>query len=82
MKILKATLGAIEVIGGVAVEVVGGTLEYVCNAIGANAPGQSFSEWEESQNSFDNLAFDEMYLVKAGDKLFTKGIETFKQAVQ
>lgn len=82
MKIMKMILGAVEVVGGAAVAVVGGTCEYVLNVVGANCPDQSFSEWNESQNSLETLDFDDMLLVRAGDKLLSKGIETFKAGVK
>ncbi len=82
MKIIKTILGAVEVVGGAAVAVVGGTCEYAINVIGANCPDQSSSEWEESQNRLDTLDMSDMLLVKTGDKLLSKGIETFKAGMK
>ena len=82
MKIWKTALGAIGVVGGAVVTVVGGTLDVVCQVIGANAPGQSFSEWEESQKSLENLGSGDMLLMDAGISLVTKSVELFKEGIE
>lgn len=82
MKILKTAVGTLTTVGGAMIFLIGGSLEYVCCAIGANAPEQSFSEWEESQKSLDNLDFGHMHLVKLGEKIVDKGIDTIRDAVR
>ena len=78
MGILKKAIGAVEVVGGTTVAVVGGTLECALYAIGANAPGQSFSEWNESQDAFDNLSADELLLFNIGSNLIDRGMKNIK----
>lgn len=82
MRIFKALLGAAEIVAGTTISVVGGSIEYVLHTIGTSCPDQSFSEWEESQKAYDSLSQEDMLLAKVGDKLASKGFDTFKAGMQ
>lgn len=81
MKAFKTVLGAAEYVGGLAVAAVGGTLEYVCCVIGADCPGQSFSEWEASHESIENYDLEDAVLFKAGASLMERGKKNVAEGI-